>query len=72
VVAPAAAPSATCSPAAVPLQREVTQTVLPTSLFICERMLMRRTGIRLTYMAFDLLTLDGQDLRGAPYGHRAD
>jgi bifunctional non-homologous end joining protein LigD len=30
---------------------------------ICERMLMRRTGIRVTYMVFDLLSLDGQDLR---------
>lgn len=35
---------------------------------ICERMLMRRTGIRFTYMAFDLLTLDGQDLTGSPEG----
>jgi bifunctional non-homologous end joining protein LigD len=33
-------------------------------------MLMRKTGIRLTYMAFDLLTLDGQDLTGAPYVER--
>jgi bifunctional non-homologous end joining protein LigD len=31
---------------------------------------MRRTDIRLTYMAFDLLTLDGQDLTGVPYIER--
>jgi bifunctional non-homologous end joining protein LigD len=37
---------------------------------ICERMLMRRTGIRVTFMAFDLLTLDGKDLTGAPYVER--
>jgi hypothetical protein len=27
-------------------------------------------GIRLTYMAFDLLTLDGHDLTGAPHVER--
>jgi bifunctional non-homologous end joining protein LigD len=42
----------------------------PDFALICERMLMRRTGIRVTYMAFDLLTLDGQDLTGAPYVER--
>lgn len=31
---------------------------------------MRRTGIRVTYMTFDLLTLDAQDLTGAPYVER--
>jgi bifunctional non-homologous end joining protein LigD len=37
---------------------------------VCERMLMRRTGIRVTYMVFDLLSLDGQDLTAAPYSER--
>jgi bifunctional non-homologous end joining protein LigD len=37
---------------------------------ICERMLMRRAGIRVTYMVFDLLSLDGQDLTAAPYSER--
>jgi bifunctional non-homologous end joining protein LigD len=37
---------------------------------ICERMLMRRSGIRVTYMIFDLLSLDGEDLTCAPYSER--
>jgi bifunctional non-homologous end joining protein LigD len=37
---------------------------------ICERMLMRRSGIRVTYMVFDLLRLDGEDLTLAPYSER--
>jgi bifunctional non-homologous end joining protein LigD len=37
---------------------------------ICERMLMRRSGIPVTYMVFDLLSLDGQDFTGAPYSER--
>jgi bifunctional non-homologous end joining protein LigD len=37
---------------------------------ICEWMLMRRTGIRVTYMVFDLVSVDGQDLTGAPYSER--
>jgi bifunctional non-homologous end joining protein LigD len=31
---------------------------------ICERMLMRRAGIAVTYLVFDLLSLDGRDLTG--------
>jgi bifunctional non-homologous end joining protein LigD len=37
---------------------------------ICERMLMRRSGIRVTYMLFALLSLDGHDLTQAPYCER--
>jgi bifunctional non-homologous end joining protein LigD len=37
---------------------------------ICERVLMRRSGIRVTYMVFDLLRLDGEDLTHAPYSER--
>jgi hypothetical protein len=37
---------------------------------ICERMLMRRSGIRVTYMVFDLLSLNGHDLTSAPYSER--
>jgi hypothetical protein len=29
---------------------------------LCERMLMRQDGISVTYMAFDLLSLDGPEL----------
>jgi bifunctional non-homologous end joining protein LigD len=32
---------------------------------LCERMLMRRTGITVTYMVFDLLSLEGTSLLGA-------
>jgi hypothetical protein len=31
---------------------------------------MRRSGIRVTYMVFDLLSLDGEDFTGAPYSER--
>ena len=31
---------------------------------------MRRSGIRVTYMVFDLLSLDGEDLTPAPYSER--
>ena len=31
---------------------------------------MRRSGIRVTYMVFDLLSLDGDDLTHAPYSER--
>src|SRR3954447_16164271 len=37
---------------------------------LCERMLMRRPGIAVTYMVFDVLRLDGKDLTGAPYSER--
>ena len=37
---------------------------------VCERMLMRRPGITLTYLVFELLSLDGRDLTGAPYSER--
>ena len=33
-------------------------------------MLMRRPGITLTYLVFELLSLDGRDLTGAPYSER--
>jgi len=37
---------------------------------LCERMLIRRRGIVVTYVVFDLLRLDGRDLTGAPYFER--
>jgi Adenylate and Guanylate cyclase catalytic domain/ATP dependent DNA ligase domain len=37
---------------------------------LCERMLMRRPGIPITYMVFDLLSLDGDDLTRALYSER--
>lgn len=37
---------------------------------ICERMLMRRSGIAVTYAVFDLLSLEGEDLTGTPYSER--
>jgi bifunctional non-homologous end joining protein LigD len=33
-------------------------------------MLMRRSGITVTYVIFDLLSLDGRELMGAPYSER--
>ena len=35
-------------------------------------MLMRRSGIRVTYMMFDPLSLDGEDLMHAPYSGRRE
>jgi ATP dependent DNA ligase domain len=37
---------------------------------LCERMLMRRTGIPVTYTVFDLLSHDGENLMAAPYSER--
>src|SRR5262249_4930404 len=37
---------------------------------LCERMLMRRLGIAVTYMIFDLLSLDGRSLLNEPYAKR--
>jgi bifunctional non-homologous end joining protein LigD len=37
---------------------------------LCERMLMRRPGIAVTYMVFDLLSLPGNDLTPASYSER--
>jgi bifunctional non-homologous end joining protein LigD len=37
---------------------------------LCERMLMRRPGIAVTYIIFDLLSIDGEDLTRAPYSER--
>lgn len=37
---------------------------------LCERMLARRPGIAVTYMVFDLLSLDGDDLTHAAYSER--
>jgi hypothetical protein len=37
---------------------------------LCERMLMRRPGIAVTYMIFDLLSLDGRSLLNEPYVKR--
>jgi ATP-dependent DNA ligase len=37
---------------------------------VCERVPMRRTAIRVTYVVFDLLSLDGRDLTSAPYSER--
>lgn len=37
---------------------------------LCEKMLMRRPGIATTLMVFDLLSVDGEDLTGAPYSER--
>ena len=38
---------------------------------ICERMLMRRHHIRITYVIFDVLSLDGRSLVGQPYRDRS-
>jgi hypothetical protein len=35
-------------------------------------MLMRRSGIPVTYMIFDLLSLDGRQLLNEPYAKRRD
>jgi bifunctional non-homologous end joining protein LigD len=37
---------------------------------LCERMLMHRSGIAVTYMIFDLLGLNGRSLLRAPYSER--
>jgi len=37
---------------------------------VCERMLMRKPGIAITLMVFDLLSLDGRSLLRAPYSER--
>jgi bifunctional non-homologous end joining protein LigD len=37
---------------------------------VCERLLNRHHSIRLTYMIFDLLSLDGLSLLGQPYTER--
>jgi hypothetical protein len=37
---------------------------------LCERMLMRKRGIPITYMVFDLLSLEGRSLLRAPYSER--
>ncbi|HET9641904.1 MAG TPA: hypothetical protein VFP68_00750 [Burkholderiaceae bacterium] len=37
---------------------------------LCERMLMRRPGIAVTYMVFDLLSVNREDLTRAPYSER--
>jgi bifunctional non-homologous end joining protein LigD len=37
---------------------------------LCERMLMRRPGIPVTFMVFDLLSIEGVDLTRAPYSER--
>jgi bifunctional non-homologous end joining protein LigD len=43
---------------------------LPDFPLVCERMLMRRAETRVTYVVFDLLSLDGRDLTAAPYSER--
>jgi bifunctional non-homologous end joining protein LigD len=37
---------------------------------VCERMLMRQPGIAVTYVVFDVLTLDGRSLMNEPYTER--
>jgi bifunctional non-homologous end joining protein LigD len=37
---------------------------------VCERMLMRRHHVRIVYVIFDLLSLDGHSLMGQPYRER--
>jgi bifunctional non-homologous end joining protein LigD len=37
---------------------------------VCERLLNRHRSIRLTYMIFDLLSLNGRSLLGRPYSER--
>lgn len=37
---------------------------------LCEQMLMRRPGIPVTYMVFDLLSLEGESLLRVPYSER--
>jgi bifunctional non-homologous end joining protein LigD len=39
---------------------------------LCERMLMRRPGIAVTYMVFDVLSDDGLDLTRSPYSERRE
>jgi ATP-dependent DNA ligase len=42
----------------------------PDFSLICERMLMRQPGVAVTYVIFDLLSLEGRGLMGAPYSER--
>jgi bifunctional non-homologous end joining protein LigD len=37
---------------------------------LCERMLMRRSGVHVSYVIFDVLSIDGKDLTRAPYCER--
>lgn len=37
---------------------------------LCERMLARQRGIPITYVVFDVLTLNGQNLTSLPYSER--
>lgn len=39
---------------------------------ICERMLMRRRGIQITYVIFGVLTLNGENLTGRPFSERCE
>jgi bifunctional non-homologous end joining protein LigD len=42
----------------------------PNFLLVCERILMRRRSIPLTFMVFDVLRLDGRDVTAQPYRER--
>ncbi len=37
---------------------------------VCERMLMRRRSVAVTFVIFDLLRLDGEDMTSHPYAER--
>jgi bifunctional non-homologous end joining protein LigD len=45
-------------------------TGAPDFPLVCERLLNRHHSIRLTYMVFDVLSLDGRSLLGSPYFER--
>jgi bifunctional non-homologous end joining protein LigD len=42
----------------------------PAFPLVCERILMRRKGIRLTFMVFDVLSVDGRNVMALPYRER--
>ena len=43
---------------------------VPAFPMVCDRLLNRRTSIRLTYIVFDVLSLNGRSLLGLPYSKR--
>jgi bifunctional non-homologous end joining protein LigD len=66
-------PELSALPVAVTLDGELVafgRDGAPDFPLLCERMLMRRAGIAVTYMVFDLLSIEGQDLTLAPYSER--
>ena len=43
---------------------------VPDFPLVCERMLMRRQHVRIAYLIFDVLSLDGRSLMSQPYIER--